>query len=262
MAEWPTLANPPPPLYDAVSQQQPKPAMSSTVMITGANRGLGLEFARQYAAAGWRVLATYRNPADSAELLEISGQGHVAAFQLDVSDFDAIAALADELADESIDVFLNNAGLFGPKPGAESDLRQSFGHIDYGILRQVFTVNTLAPLKCAEAFVEHIARSEQRKFVALSSIEGSISRARRDLYAYRTSKAALNMVTRLLSGDLAPRGITVASICPGWVKTRMGGELAKLELTPAIASFRALVARLTLGDSGSFIESPGNPLQY
>lgn len=231
-------------------------------MITGANRGLGLEFARQYAAAGWRVLATYRNPADSAELLEISGQGHVAAFQLDVSDFDAIAALADELADESIDVFLNNAGLFGPKPGAESDLRQSFGHIDYGILRQVFTVNTLAPLKCAEAFVEHIARSEQRKFVALSSIEGSISRARRDLYAYRTSKAALNMVTRLLSGDLAPRGITVASICPGWVKTRMGGELAKLELTPAIASFRALVARLTLGDSGSFIESPGNPLQY
>jgi len=236
--------------------------MSSTVMITGANRGLGLEFARQYAAAGWQVLATYRNPADSAELLEISGQGHVAAFQLDVSDFDAIAALADELADESIDVFLSNAGLFGPKPGAESDLRQSFGHIDYGILRQVLTVNTLAPLKCAEAFVEHIARSEQRKFVALSSIEGSISRARRDLYAYRTSKAALNMVTRLLSGDLAPRGITVASICPGWVKTRMGGEFAKLELTPAIASFRALVARLTLGDSGSFIESPGNPLQY
>ncbi|MCY4157248.1 MAG: SDR family oxidoreductase [Gammaproteobacteria bacterium] len=236
--------------------------MSSTVMITGANRGLGLEFARQYAADGWRVLATYRNPADSAQLLEMAGQSNIEAFQLDVSDFDAIAALAEELGDESIDIFLSNAGLFGPKPGAESDLRQSFGHIDYGILRQVLTVNTLAPLKCAEAFVEHIARSEQRKFVALSSIEGSISRARRDLYAYRPSKAALNMVTRLLSGDLRPRGITVASICPGWVKTRMGGELAKLELTPAIADFRALVARLALSDSGSFIESPGNPLQY
>ena len=178
------------------------------------------------------------------------------------TDFDAISALAEQLRDESIDVFLSNAGLFGPKPGAESDLRQSFGHIDYGILRKVFAVNTLAPLKCAEAFVEQIARSQQRKFVALSSIEGSISRAQRDLYGYRPSKAALNMVTRLLSGDLADRGITVASICPGWVKTRMGGEFAKLELTPAIADVRALIARLTPEDSGSFIESPGNPLPY
>ena len=236
--------------------------MSSTVMVTGANRGLGLEFARQYAADGWRVLATYRNPAVAGELLELAKQDNVQAFMLDVSDFDAIAALAEELRDETIDVFLSNAGLFGPKPGAESDLRQSFGHIDYGIVREVLTVNTLAPLKCAECFVEHIARSEQRKFVALSSIEGSISRAQRDLYAYRTSKAALNMVTRLLSGDLADRGITVVSICPGWVKTRMGGEFAKLELTPAIRDFRGLVARLTLEESGRFIESPGNPLAY
>lgn len=231
-------------------------------MITGANRGLGLEFARQYSADGWRVLATCRNPDDSAELLELARQDRVEAFFLDVSDFEAISALSEKLRGESIDVFLSNAGLFGPKPGAESDLRQSFGHIDYGIVRDVLTVNTLAPLKCAESFVEQIARSGQRKFVALSSIEGSISRAQRDLYAYRTSKAALNMVTRLLSGDLAARGITVASICPGWVKTRMGGEFAKLELTPAIAAVRALVSRLTLDDSGSFIESPGNPLPY
>ena len=236
--------------------------MSSTVMITGANRGLGLEFARQYASDGWRVLATYRNAGDAVDLLEMADQGIVQAFRLDVSDFDAISALADQLSDEAIDVFLSNAGLFGPKPGAESDLRQSFGHIDYGIIRNVLTVNTLAPLNCAESFVEQIARSKQRKFVALSSIEGSISRATADLYAYRTSKAGLNMVTRLLSGDLASRGITVVSICPGWVKTRMGGEFAKLELQPAIADFRALVARLTLEESGSFIESPGNPLAY
>ena len=236
--------------------------MSSTVMVTGANRGLGLEFARQYAADGWRVLATYRNPAAAGELLELAARDNVQAFRLDVSDFDAIAALAVQLQDETIDVFLSNAGLFGPKPGAESDLRQSFGHIDYGIIRSVLTVNALAPLKCAESFVEQIARSEQRKFVALSSIEGSISRAQRDLYAYRPSKAALNMVTRLLSGDLADRGITVVSICPGWVKTRMGGEFAKLELTPAIRDFRGLVARLTPEDSGKFIESPGNPLAY
>ena len=236
--------------------------MSSTVMVTGANRGLGLEFARQYAADGWRVLATYRNPAVAGELLELAGRDNVRAFRLDVSDFDAIAALAEELHDETIDVFLSNAGLFGPKPGAESDLRQSFGHIDYGIIRKVLTVNTLAPLKCAESFVEHVARSKQRKFVALSSVEGSISRAQRDLYAYRTSKAALNMVTRLLSGDLAGHGITVVSICPGWVKTRMGGEFARLELEPAIRDFRGLVARLTPDDSGKFIESPGNPLAY
>ncbi len=236
--------------------------MPSTVMITGANRGLGLEFVRQYAADGWRVLSTYRNPAESGELLDLARQENVEAFLLDVSDFDAISALAAELDSEAIDVFLSNAGLFGPKPGAESDLRQSFGHIDYGIVRQVLTINTLAPLKCAEAFVEQVARSGQRKFVALSSSEGSISRARRDLYAYRTSKAALNMVTRLLSGDLASRGITVVSVCPGWVRTRMGGKSAKLELEPAIADMRTLIARLNRDDSGSFIESPGRPLPY
>ncbi len=249
-------------MYDPVGNEIPGTVMTSTVMITGANRGLGLEFAKQYAADGWRVLATYRNAADAGELLAMADRGSVQAFKLDVSDFEAISALAEELQDEAIDVFLSNAGLFGPKPGAESDLRQSFGHIDYEIVRSVLTVNTLAPLKCAESFVEHIARSKQRKFVALSSIEGSISRATRDMYAYRSSKAALNMVTRLLSGDLADRGITVVSICPGWVKTRMGGEFAKLELEPAISDFRGLVARLTLDDSGRFIESPGNPLAY
>ena len=203
-------------------------------------------------------------PLIPGDLLDLAGSDNVQAFRLDVSDLDAISALAGELAGESIDVFLSNAGAVRAEAGSGRN-RTCGSHSAISTTASFARCSPSTRWRRSNARKPSWSRSpaaSSASSLRLSSIEGSISQAQRDLYAYRPSKAALNMVTRLLSGDLAARGITVVSICPGWVKTRMGGEFAKLELTPAIANFRALVARLTLDDSGSFIESPGNPLQY
>ena len=224
-----------------------------TVLITGANRGLGLEFTKQYAEAGWNVIATCRDPRSASDLGAIdSKHPSINVHALDVSDFRAIDQLAHDLRGRPIDVLINNAGIFGPKPLADNDLRQSFGHMDYQVWTDILRINTMAPMKMAEAFIDHIAASREKKFVAISSIEGSITRAKGRIYAYKTSKAALNMVIKNLSADLAPRGVITAAFCPGWVKTRMGGETAPLEAPASIAGIRSVIEGLTLEASGRF----------
>jgi NAD(P)-dependent dehydrogenase (short-subunit alcohol dehydrogenase family) len=223
------------------------------VLVTGANRGLGLELARQYAADGWNVLATARSPADCAELRALAtAQPRVELHALDVADFAAIDALAATLAGRTIDVLLNNAGLFGPKAQAERDPRQEFGTMDYDTWAALLRVNTMAPLKMAEAFVGHVAASAQRKIVTITSGVGSIANADGRTIAYRTSKAAANMLMRNLAFDLAPRGIITAAVCPGWVRTRMGGKGAPLEAPESIAGVRRVIAGLERSRSGRF----------
>lgn len=179
-----------------------------TALITGANRGLGLEFARQYLSEGWRVLATCRAPDEATDLTVLAARhSQLAVHALDVADFQAIDALAASLKGEAIDVLLNNAALFGPKAHAERDLRQSFGSMDYAIWRQLFRVNTMAPMKMAEAFVSNVAASTEKKIAMMSSVEGSIDQAATrppGLFAYRSSKAALSMLTCGLARELAP----------------------------------------------------------
>jgi NAD(P)-dependent dehydrogenase (short-subunit alcohol dehydrogenase family) len=227
-----------------------------TLLITGANRGLGLEFARQYLSAGWRVLATCRDTGAASDLTALAAENsQLTVHSLDVADFQAIDVLAASLQGVAIDVLLNNAAFFGPKAFAERDLRQSFGSIDYAIWQQLFHVNTMAPMKMAEAFVSHVAASQQKKIVMMSSIEGSIDQAATrpaGLYAYRSSKAALNMLTRGLAHELAPLGIATASFCPGWVRTRMGGSQAPLDAPPSIRGIRQRIADLTVETSGRF----------
>jgi NAD(P)-dependent dehydrogenase (short-subunit alcohol dehydrogenase family) len=238
-----------------------------TLLVTGANRGLGLEFVRQYAADGWHVLACARQPAAAAELASLA-QRHpaVEVHALDVGDFEAIGALATRLAGTPIDVLLNNAGLFGPKPGADDDPRQQFGHLDPAVLVELHRVNALAPLRVAEAFVEHVAASGQKKIATISSSIGSIgqSRARSEggLYAYRMSKAAVNMAMAALASDLAPRGIAVGVYCPGWVRTRMGGPRAPLTPEESIRGLRARIASLDAGTSGRFFLHDGTELPW
>jgi len=233
-----------------------------TVLVTGSNRGLGLEFVRQYAADGWRVLACCRDPARAQELRSVTSSGGVDVHALDVEDFAAIGRLGSTLAGTPIDVLINNAGLFGPKAHAEKDLRQTFGHVDYDIWSRVLRVNTQAPLRMAEAFVEHVAASTQRRIVNISSVIGSIARTEGGAYAYRTSKAALNMVSATLARDLAPRGIRVMSVCPGWVKTAMGGANAALEPEASVGGLRRQIAALDEGTSGAFVHYDGERLPW
>jgi len=214
-----------------------------TVFITGANRGLGLEFVRQYVAQGDVVHACCRRPGGAAELkaLEKANRATLHVHALDVTRTEAVQRLAGALSETPIDVLINNAGVFGPSAESEKDLRQSVGHIDEEIIAKVMRVNAVAPLVVAQAFTEHVARSTQKKMIAISSAMGSISETSGGSYAYRMSKAALNMAMASLAKDLAPKGITLAVYCPGWVRTEMGGPAAPQSVETSVASLRKLI---------------------
>jgi NAD(P)-dependent dehydrogenase (short-subunit alcohol dehydrogenase family) len=230
-----------------------------TLLITGASGGLGLEFVRQYSQNGWQVIATARDPGASVELQQLATQSRdgpaaprVELHALDVADFGAIDALAARLAGRPIDLLLNNAGVFGPKARAEQDPRQEFGQMDYDIWSRLLRINTLAPMKMSEAFVEHVAASAQKKIVTVTSGIGSIANADGRTVAYRTSKAAANMLMHNLAFDLSPRAIVTAAVCPGWVRTRMGGPGASLLPPESIAGLRRVIDALTPASSGRF----------
>lgn len=222
----------------------------STVLITGAARGLGLDFVKQYAARGWRVHACARTP---AALVGIGGDIH--AHPLEVTDYDAVSALAAKLAGEPIDVLINNAGISGREATV-------LGSIDPVVWRQTFEVNTLAPLMIAQAFVEHVARSGQRKMIALSSRLGSIALADSGRYAYRASKAALNMKWKGLSIDLAGKGVICVVLHPGWVQTDMGGAAATLTIEQSVPAMVDLIDGLKPSDTGRFINYDGTEFPW
>ena len=225
-----------------------------TVMITGASRGLGLEFARQYAADGWRVIATCRAPAAAGALAEVKGT--VEVHSLDVADHAAIGDLAGVLDGQAIDLLINNAGVYGPRP---ADL----GTIDYQAWSEVMRVNVMAPLKVAELFTEHVARSGLKRMVAISSRVGSIAANNSGgTYIYRSSKAALNAVMKSLSVDLAARGIVVVVFHPGWVATDMGGTGASLNAPESVSGMVKVIATLAPEDGGRFINYDGTDVPW
>ena len=238
----------------------------ATVLITGAGRGLGLEFTRQYAADGWSVLACCRDPARSAELeaLTRAAAGRIRAFALDVGDHASIDALAEQLAGSPVDVLINNAGTMGAQSFAGQGMQaQRFGQSDYEDWIRTFHVNTLAPLKMAEAFVEHVAASAQKKIVTLSSVIASIgSNNLGGLYAYRSTKAAVNAIMRSMALDLARRSIIAVPIHPGWAATEMGGPNAPLRPQHSVAGMRQVIATLTKEKSGRFWQYDGTELPW
>jgi NAD(P)-dependent dehydrogenase (short-subunit alcohol dehydrogenase family) len=225
-----------------------------TVLISGANRGLGLEFARQYAEAGWTVHACCRAP-ETADVLNAIGDGasgNVTVHTLDVGDVASIQSLADKLGDTPVDLLLNNAGQM-----EGSDIK--FGSIDYDLWEQIFRANLIGPTKMAEAFVDAVAASEFKRIVTLSSGLGSLTEnsiggrlAPGGLYLYRSSKTAANMMTSSLAHDLKDRGITAIVVSPGHVRTDMGGPKARLGIEESITSVRNVIDKLTIADSGKF----------
>ncbi|CAN5411098.1 SDR family oxidoreductase [soil metagenome] len=223
----------------------------STVLITGAARGLGLEFTKQYATKGWKIHACARNLDGLAGI-----EGNIHPHELEVTDYTAVTALAGKLSSEAIDVLICNAGIGGERGNT------SLGAIDPVAWRHVFEVNALAPLMMAQAFVEHVARSSERKLIAVSSILGSIASNTGGRYIYRSSKTALNMEWNCLARDLAPRGIICVALHPGWVQTDMGGSTATLTIDQSVPPMVQTIAALTPSDNGRFIQYDGKELAW
>lgn len=225
----------------------------ATVLVTGANRGLGLEFCSQYAAQGWQVIACCRNPQTATALKNLATQYPTMSMHaLEVSDFSQIEQLAIALDAINLDILINNAGVYG-------DSREhGFGTLDYDTWTETLKVNVQAPVKMAEMFLPHLMRGEQKLVVAISSLMGSIAdNGSGGSILYRSSKAALNAAMKSIALDIKVHGVGVLIFHPGWVKTDMGGENAPLEATESIAGMRKAIAAFSLTQTGSFINYNG-----
>jgi NAD(P)-dependent dehydrogenase (short-subunit alcohol dehydrogenase family) len=230
-----------------------------TALITGANRGIGLEFCRQYAADGWHVLACSRHPEKSDALNKLAAQHPelIKIQSLDVADHVQIERLSEMLAQESIDLLINNAGIY---PDSDSS---GFGHTNYAQWMQAFQINAMAPMKMAEAFAPQIARGKQKTIVTISSKMGSIAdNSSGGNYLYRSSKAAVNMVVKSLALDLKPTGLIAVVFNPGWVKTDMGGPNAMISTGQSVSGMRQVISSLTLSDSGKFFGYDGQVIPW
>jgi NAD(P)-dependent dehydrogenase (short-subunit alcohol dehydrogenase family) len=225
----------------------------TTVMITGAARGLGLEFTKLYAARGWKVLACARKP-DGLK----GAKGDVRHHPLEVTDYKAVKALAQKLEGEAIDILICNAGVGGSRgsPG------QALGAFDPAEGRRIFEINVVAPLMMAEAFAGHVARSQQKKMIAITSILGSLANNDGGRYFYRASKAALNMEWNCLSMDLAAKGVTCVALHPGWVQTDMGGSGAPLTIDQSVPAMVKTIDGFTTKHNGRYIQYDGTELAW
>ncbi len=226
-------------------------ADQGTVLITGANRGIGLEFTRQYAQKGWKVIATCRNPGAATELQMIAGEHPgVVIEQLDVTDHPRIDTLAEKYRDTPIDVLLNNAGISGRHLDS-----QSAGRIDIDVFNQVMAVNNIGPLKMAEAFLDHVAASREKKIMTVSSSVGSISKPFGGGYIYGPSKAAVDIVMRSMSRDrsVTDRGIIVGLLSPGVVDTDFmkGVPMPKISPQESVAGMIAIIDGFTVETAGT-----------
>ncbi|NKB44281.1 MAG: SDR family NAD(P)-dependent oxidoreductase [Alphaproteobacteria bacterium] len=235
---------------------------AGTVLITGANRGIGLEFVRHYADAGYTVIATARNPstADDLNTLAVANKDiHVE--ELDVNDFAEIDDLAEKYQGTAIDVLVNNAGITG-RPE-----RQRFGTIDYGTFESVMTTNVQGPLKITEAFTSHVADSDEKKVAVVTSSEGSIAGATSNRQPfYRASKAAVNMIMRNISHTLKDQGIVVVLVNPGPVDTdmmaRARGRMPLRTTILAVDEMVAVIDNATLNDTATFYNFDGTVLPW
>jgi NAD(P)-dependent dehydrogenase (short-subunit alcohol dehydrogenase family) len=222
-----------------------------TVLISGANRGIGLEHAQRYAAAGVHVIAAVRE-VRAPELAAIGAE----IIGYDAADPSAPAKVRAALGERPIDLLFNNAGIYGGD-------RQNFGGVDPEAFLETIRVNTLGPLLMAQALADNVAASERKIIANQSSLMGSVSdNGMGGYHAYRASKSALNMVSKGLANDLRGRGIIVVALHPGWVKTRMGGENAPVTTADCAQGQQKLLAGLSAAQSGKFFNYDGRELPW
>ena len=231
-----------------------------TVLVTGASRGIGLELARQYAADGWQVLSAARAPEKSMGLRDLSRAfgASVSLETLDVTSALSIEDLAERLRGRAIDLLINNAAVY-PRTGTH------VGQLDYDVWADTFETNLFGAMRLTESLLENVATSERKQIVAISSGMGSLSAVAGGAaaesgtsYQYRTSKTALNMAMLILSKELAPRGISVAILSPGWVQTDMGGAGAAITPEVSVAGIKKILGSRPMDISGKFLSYDGS----
>lgn len=252
---------------------------AGTVLITGANRGLGFHFAQQFAAGGWHVIATTRRPDQAADLQQLADKyPNLVIEPLDITDDAQIAELAQQYANQPIDVLLNNAARLGELS------RQNFGDLDFELFEEILETNLLGTLKVTQALLPNVAMSEQRKVVVMGSAAGTNARGHDapNLYAYRSSKAALHFATRHLAREQKKNGLTVILLDPGFADSRgvmtmnpadapdqETRELAEMvqnfgaqmrDPAQSVAGMIAVIAGVTIEQSGQFLLFDGSEL--
>ena len=223
----------------------------TTIMITGASRGLGLEFARQFYNEECRVIATCRSPKDANELNAI---GDIDVHALDVTDDKSVTTLADKLRGENIDILINNAGVIGQRDG--------FGRIDYDIWAETMDTNVFGPMRVAEAFRDNVMNSYKKQMIFITSRMGSITEAVPNAYVYRSSKAALNMAVKCLSAELGEQGLIAVLFHPGHVQTDMGGQAAPVTPQKSIEGMKNQIVALPRDDNGRFLSYDGHQIPW
>ena len=238
-------------------------AQAATVLITGASRGIGFEFAKRYAEQGWDVIATARSPEDDVPLQDLAKQyDNVRIETMDVTDHAEIDALAAKLKDTAIDVLINNVGISGGRN------TQDFGNIDYSVFDDVMTINVLGPLKITEAFLDHVAASEQKKIINISSSEGRLSLVRGSRQPfYRASKSALNMVMKNVSihPDVKEKGVIIGILTPGFVDTDFTAGLPKnlmIDVETSVSRSMAMIEKYDMDMSGRYYANTGEEMTW
>lgn len=228
---------------------------TQTILITGANRGIGLEYVKQYAASGCQIYATVRDPAKATDLQQLAAQyANVQVLALDVAKVAAIRDLAGQLSAITVDILISNAGTYP---------ESAFGKTDPQAWLEAFQVNTLTTYYLAEAFLPQLRRASQAKLIAMTSKMGSIEdNGSGGEYIYRSSKTALNMVVKSLALDLREFNIAVAALHPGWVRTDMGGPNGLIDTATSVRGLRQVIEHLTCEQSGQFIAYDGKPIPW
>ena len=225
----------------------------ANVLITGSNRGIGLELAKQYAARGDNVLACCRNPG-GADDLNAAASDNLSVHALVPTDADSISGLVDAVSSTGVDILINNAGTPGPAPDQQTAL-----NMDFDGWLETFNVNTLAPLRVLQGLAPLLEASGQGKAITISSQMGALDLNWPTMYAYCSSKAAVNKVMRMISVELAQKNVAVGLLHPGWVKTDMGGDGADITAEESAAGIISVIDGITLDNTGCFMKWNGEP---
>ena len=224
---------------------------ASTVLITGANRGIGLEFARQYKAKGYEVIGTARNPQEATDLRNLG----VRVEQLDVAESSSVAAIKKRLTGVPIDLLINNAAVL---VGEDSTLET----LDIDELNYSFAVNSSGPLRVTQALLPNLRAGKQKKIINVTSQLGSIQNNTGGIYSYRASKAALNQLTKTMSIELGSENFICIVMHPGWVRTDMGGPMATYTPEQAVRFMIGVIDRLDKGSNGHFLDLQGREIPW